>query len=393
MNRYLPQIAYVSTYVPKRCGLATYTKHLRDAVTSAKGPAAPDPVVAICDSGELGHYGDVFFLPLLKNDRRGYRAMADRINQSAVDVVSLQHEFGIFGGERGKFVLDFLERLTKPVATTFHTVFEQPPPAYATVQAEVVRLSDRVHVMNRKAAGLLQHQYGVPPDKIEWIPHGAPVPAAGDRRSARRRFGWERRKVVFQFGLLSRSKGIELVLRALARSVRDVPDLLYVIAGQTHPEVLKGEGEAYREELAALIRALGLGSHVRMIDRYVPERELVALLAAADLFVTPYPGAQQITSGTLAYAAGLGRPILSTPYSYAKDLMQGDERLLLPYGDADAWSAKLVELFTTPGLLAEWERKMAAIGRDMHWPQVGERHLRMLAATAAVQKKGMAGVV
>jgi glycosyltransferase involved in cell wall biosynthesis len=393
MSQNLPQIAYVSTYVPKRCGLATYTKHLRDAVSKAKGPAAPDLVVAMCDPDEIGHYRDSFFLPLLKNDRDGYRAMAERINQSAADVVSLQHEFGIFGGDQGSWVLDFLEHLTKPVVTTFHTVFEHPTPPYAPVQAEIVRLSDRVHVMNRKAIVHLQDQFQVPPDKIEWIPHGAPVPAAGDRQAIRRRLDWKQRKVLFQFGLLSRSKGIELVLRALAKSVQAVPELLYVIAGQTHPEVLKYEGEAYREELNVLIRELGLGPHVRMIDRYVPEEELVSLLTAADLYVTPYPGMQQITSGTLAYAAGLGRPILSTPYSYAKDLMQGEDGLLLPYGDVDAWSAKLIELFTYPGLLAECERTMAEIGRGMHWPQVGEQHLRMFAKTVARKKWGMVDVV
>lgn len=395
MNQSSFQIAYVGTYVPKKCGLATYTHHLREAVSLAKSDSAPDPVVAVCNPDEVDAYPELWQFPLLKHEKEDYRRVADILNRSPVDVVSLQHEFGIFGGDAGHHVLELLERLSKPVVTTFHTVFESPAEPYASVQAAIAKRSDRIHVMNRKAIGYLVDHFHIPAEKIAFIPHGAPVPNRRERNMTRKQYGWDNRKVLFQFGLLSRSKGVESLLRALAKAVRAVPDLLYIIAGQTHPEVRKHEGEAYREELTALIAGLGLEHHVRMIDRYVPEDELVSLISACDLYVTPYPGMQQITSGTLAYAAGLGRPILSTPYSYAKDLVQGYDGLLLPYGDADAWSARLIELFSYPELLASCERWMGEIGRSMQWPQVGAQYLGLLERAAANNKDGwsMADVV
>ncbi|WP_027094480.1 glycosyltransferase family 4 protein [Cohnella thermotolerans] len=393
MNSSPFQIAYVSTYVPKKCGLATFTHHLREAVSSSRGTAVADPVVAMCNPDELNQYRESWHYPILKQEIEDYREMADILNRSSVSVVSLQHEFGIFGGEAGSHVLELLDRLKKPVVTTFHTVFETPPEPYASVQAAIAERSDRIHVMNRKAVGYLHDHFRIPLEKIAFIPHGAPVPNRRERTLTRKQYGWEHRKVLFQFGLLSRSKGIESLLRALAKAVNAVPDLLYIIAGQTHPEVKKHEGEAYREELKALIAELGLQHHVRMINRYVPEDELVSLISACDLYVTPYPGMQQITSGTLAYAAGLGRPILSTPYSYAKDLVQGRDELLLPYGDTEVWSSKIIELFTFPELLLNCERWMAEIGRSMQWPQVGAQYLGLLERVAANKEWSMADVV
>lgn len=391
-NRY-PPVAYVSTYVPKKCGLATYTHHLREAITQAKGhPTGADPVIAMCNSDELGDYSEPWMAPLSKQEPDEYRTVADRINSSSVEIVSVQHEFGIFGGDAGVHVLELLRRLNKPVITTFHTVFEHPVSPYAELQREIARLSDHIIVMNRMGIRYLQEGLDVPEGKISFVPHGAPVPSRSDRAQVRREAGWEHRKVLFTFGLLSRSKGIELALRALGDAVMAVPELLYVIAGQTHPEVRKHEGEAYRDELQALVRELGLEHHVLWIDRYVPEDQLVSLISASDLYMTPYPGMAQITSGTLAYAAGLGRPILSTSYAYARDLVQGHEEMLLPYGDASAWGSKLIELFTYPGMLAQWERTMADIGRGMHWPQVGAQHLRLF-EQVILQRRGIADVV
>lgn len=386
------RIAYISTYIPKRCGLATYTHHLREAVMQAKGgreqaglPAAalpPDPVVCICHQDETGQYAEPWQFTLVKQRREDYRKMAQHLNASPVDVVSLQHEFGIFGGPAGEYVLELLRHLRKPVVTTFHTVFERPVAPYTGVQREIIARSDRLHVMNRRAIEYLRNQFHLPAWKIAYIPHGAPVPPRKDRQRTRRDYGWDNRRVIFQFGLLSRGKGVELVLRALARAVREVPDLLYVIAGQTHPEVLRHEGEAYRDSLKALVAELELAGHVRMIDRYIPEEELVSLMLAADLYVTPYPGMQQITSGTLAYAAGLGKPILSTPYVYARELMRGREEWLLPYGNAQAWGDRFIELFTQPERLRACARQMAEIGRDMQWPIVGAQHLELFAQAA-----------
>ncbi|BBI35312.1 glycosyltransferase family 4 protein [Cohnella abietis] len=392
MNNRLPQIAYASTYIPKKCGLATYTHHLREAITHAKGNRAIDPVITLCNPDEYSDYQEPWMLPVIKQNVEDYKMIAEAINQSSVEVVSLQHEFGIFGGEAGSHIIEFLRRVKKPVVTTFHTVFEQPVAPYSDVQKQIAHWSDHLLVMNRKGIGYLHDNFGVPLEKITFIPHGTPVPNRANRANVRQQAGWDNRKVLFTFGLLGRSKGIELILRSLATAVQAVPDLLYVIAGQTHPEVRKHEGEAYREELTALITELGLEHHVQWINRYVPEDELVSLIAACDLYVTPYPGMGQITSGTLAYAAGLGRPILSTPYVYAKDLVQGYDEMLLPYGDAEAWSSKIIELFTYPGMLNSWERVMSEIGRSMHWPQVGAQHLRLFQQVITEQRDKIADV-
>ncbi|MCL6547724.1 MAG: glycosyltransferase family 4 protein [Alicyclobacillus sp.] len=379
----MTQVAYVSTYVPRKCGLATYTFHLRESVLAASGRATLDPVIVLADAEDEMNAHHPVFWPLVRDDRSAYAKMAAKVNHSGVSLVSLQHEFGIFGGDAGAYILDFVRHLRKPLVTTFHTVFEHPEEPYRSIQREIARLSDRIIVMNRKAVQHLHRAFGIPVHKIQFIPHGTPVQERGRRQLFRRQLGWTNRKVLMTFGLLSRGKGIELILRALSHVVKSVPEVLYVIAGQTHPQVKKAEGEAYREELIDLVRSRGLEDHVQMIDRYMDETDLVRHLTACDLYVTPYPGMQQVTSGTLAYAVGLGRPVLSTPYSYAQDLLEGYEELLVPYGDEAQWARKLTELLSDDETLRRWERHMERIGRTMHWPVVGHIHARLFADVAA----------
>lgn len=278
--------------------------------------------------------------------------MADQLNRSDVDVVSLQHEFGIFGGDAGRYILDLIERLTKPLVTTFHTVFESPQEPYRSIQQSLTHRSNGLVVMSHIGVKYLQESFGVPTEKIFYIPHGTPLPPSEPRESLRRQLGWEGHSVIMTFGLLSRGKGIESVLAALRRVIIQVPKVLYVIAGQTHPEVLKWEGEAYRQELQQLIEQYGLSHHVVMLNRYLEDDDLVRLIAACDLYVTPYSGMSQITSGTLAYAVGLGKPVLSTPYVYARDLLQDFNELLIPYGNIEAWSIQIIKMLTDTFLLA-----------------------------------------
>lgn len=383
---------YLSTFVPKKCGLATYTHHLREAVRLSRGGGPQDPVIAVCNRDELADYRAPWIWPLVKNEPEHYLLLAEAVNRSPADAVSLQHEFGIFGGEAGSYVLEFMKHVKKPIITTFHTVFEHPPEPYASVQKQIAEWSDHLLVMNRQAVVFLQQSFGIPAGKITFIPHGTPAPGLLDRAAVRASLGWENRKVLLTFGLLGRGKGIDFALRVIAETVQEVPDLLYVIAGATHPEVRKIEGEAYREELLSWIRAFRLERHVQMIDRYIPDDELIAMISAADLYVSPYPGMQQITSGTLAYAAGLGRPILSTPYCYARDLLKGHEEMLLPYGDVAAWSRSIVQLFSEPGMLEIREAVMKQIGRTMHWPQVGAQHLRLFERVAERQRTAVPGL-
>jgi len=283
----------------------------------------------------------------------------------------------IFGGEAGRDILELVRLLEKPLVTTFHTVFEHPKEPYAPIQKEIADRSSRIIVMNRKAVDYLHHAFGIPKAKIIFIPHGAPEPESERRARYRQELGWHERKVLMTFGLLSRGKGLELILEILPDIARQVPDVLYAIVGQTHPEVRKWEGEAYREELQAMIRRSGIERHVIMIDRYLEEQDLVRHLTACDLYVTPYPGLDQITSGTLAYAVGLGRPVLSTPYRYALDLLEDTPESMIPYDDKRAWKDRIVSLLANDLLMRETMRKIKQIGETMHWPQVGRQHLQL----------------
>jgi glycosyltransferase involved in cell wall biosynthesis len=373
------RVAYLSTYVPKRCGIATYTLHLRQAVNSAKNWKGKDKVIVVTNAGEEIRYSDPLLLPLVRDRQEEYIQMARRINQTDVDLVSLQHEFGIFGGEAGSYILEFVRNLKKPLITTFHTVFEHPEPPYAAIQKEIAERSRKIIVMNRKAIVYLNRSFGIPIEKIVFIPHGSPVPDNEKREEYREQLGWSGRKVMMTFGLLNRGKGIELIIKTLPKIVKQIPNVLYAVVGQTHPEVKRWEGEKYREELSALIRSQGLKNHVVMIDRYLEEEELVQHLIACDLYLTPYPGMQQITSGTLAYAVGLGRPVLSTPYSYAQDLLSGYPELLIPYSNEAVWAEKIVSMFGSDQVIKDWERKMDDLGKTMRWPQIGEQHAKLFA--------------
>jgi glycosyltransferase involved in cell wall biosynthesis len=375
----MKRIAYVSTYPPRRCGIATFTEHLRSSVCVAGSRRDDDPVIVLYNEndGDAAYRNDSKFWPLAAEDRSAYKQMAERVNRSDVSVVVLQHEFGIFGGEAGEYILDFIHALKKPLVTTFHTIFADPQPPYRRIQQEIADASDAIVVMNRRAIPYLTHAFNLPEQKIIYIPHGAPEPRDEERDQLRRELGFEGRKVLFTFGLLNRGKGIESVIRALPGVVREVPETLYVIAGQTHPEVKKREGEAYRKELLDMIRRLGLEANVRMVDRYVSEEELVAYLTACDLYITPYPGMQQITSGTLAYAVGVGRPVLSTPYEHARDLLRGCEELLLPYKDIPAWEQQLRRLLSDDAAMRHWEEKIRQIGANTYWPRVGGQYLQL----------------
>ncbi|RIV19551.1 glycosyltransferase [Alicyclobacillaceae bacterium I2511] len=373
------KIGYVSTFPPRRCGIATYTEHLRSALAPILGFGTVNPLAVLVDptdpldSVHLTNQEGVY--PVRYEVRKDYARAATWLNHSSVDLVSVQHEFGIFGGLAGEYVLDLMERLTKPIVTTFHTVFLQPHEPYTSLQEKVIQRSDGIVVMNRQAVDYIVKAFHVSREKIRYIPHGTPALPEQDKNGAKKQLGWSNRKVILTFGLLNRGKGVELILKALPEVVRQIPEVLYVVAGQTHPNVLRYEGEKYRNELMELVTQLHLEEHVHIEDRYLDEQDLVRFISASDLYVTPYPGMEQITSGTLAYAVGLGKPVLSTPYVYAKDLLHGHEELLLPYGDVDQWQSSIVDMLEDEQQLKFWERKMRTLGRSMQWSRVGQAHM------------------
>lgn len=374
----MTRIAFMSTYPPRRCGIGTYTQQLRRYVNASLPCPGGHPVVVMSTQETDVPMGNLYW-PLLQDRRDAYTSMAERLNRSDVSVVSLQHEFGIFGGESGAYILDFIEALKKPLVTTFHTVFPSPEEPYRHIQQALAIRSDAIVSMSRRGVEYLKKAFRVSADKVAYIPHGTPLPPSQDREILRNHLGWQGRQVILTFGLLSRGKGIESMLDSLSTVVEQVPEVLYIVAGQTHPEVRKWEGESYRRELQTLIKEKNLSNHVLMLDRYLEDADLVRMIAACDLYVTPYPGMEQSTSGTLAYAVGIGRPVLSTPYIYARDLLQGYEDLLIPYGDTQTWAKRLTELLTQPEMLAEWGKRIAKIGLGMHWPQIGRQYAKLFA--------------
>lgn len=368
------QVAYVSTYLPQKCGIATFTYHLRQNVQKAKRDSLADRVVIIKEKNTK-YPDDFFFKWSIARDRKeDYIKMAERLNKSPVSVVSLQHEFGIFGGQSGNYILELVRRLKKPLVTTFHTVFKTPVEPYASIQQELANRSDKLIVMNHKAINYLTDSFDIPSSKVLFIPHGTPVPDLNERTDFRQALGWSDRKIVMTFGFIGRSKGIETILQALPGVVKKVPNVLYVIVGQTHPNVKRQEGESYRNYLKKIIHDNGLQNHVLMVDQFMTEQDLVKYITACDLYVTPYPGMEQITSGTLAYAVGLGRPVLTTPYRYAQDLLKGNEELFVPFGDLAEWTLKMNILLTDTSLLNSYQLKMEQIGLSMSWPQTGKKY-------------------
>ncbi|RYL95854.1 glycosyltransferase [Sporolactobacillus sp. THM7-4] len=376
------QVGYVSTYPPQKCGIATFTYHLRQNVLKAKHDSLTDPVVVIRDQPSNNSNSQLEWT-IVKDRREDYINMAERLNNSDVSVVSLQHEFGIFGGQAGDMILEFVRRLRKPLVTTFHTVFDSRVEPYASIQEEIAKRSDQLVVMNHKAIDYLVKIFNVPRSKITFIPHGTPVPDLKGRLEFRKILGWSDRKIIMTFGFLSRNKGIEAILQALPEVVQKVPEVLYVIVGQTHPNVKREEGESYREYLKSIVREHGLQDHVMMIDEYMTEQDLVKYITACDLYVTPYPGMEQITSGTLAYAVGMGRPVLTTPYRYAQDLLKGNEELFVSYEDRATWSRKIAGLLGDPEKLKKYQMKMEKIGLQMSWPQVGKKYDRLFSRWAS----------
>ncbi|RIV23191.1 glycosyltransferase [Alicyclobacillaceae bacterium I2511] len=372
----MSRVAFISTYPPRRCGIGTYTEHLRQSLNQSMPHPLGHPVVVLTNPEDKTPEHPLYWL-LPTHRRESYREMAQRLNQSDVSVVSLQHEFGIFGGDAGEFILELTDALKKPLVTTFHTVFEVPEQPYWRVQQALVERSDALVVMSPTAVNYLRKAFAVPAAKLVYIPHGAPVPVAKQRAEFREQLGWNHLQVVLTFGLLNRGKGIELILRALPQVVNQVHNLLYVVAGQTHPGVLRYEGEAYRRELVTLAQTLGVTRHMQMMDQYFTEEDLVHLITSCDLYVTPYPGMTQITSGTLAYAVGLGRPVLSTPYVYAKDLLKDHPEWLISYKDTAVWVEQLTRLFTHTHLLERQSQEISRIGRGMQWPQVAQRYTQI----------------
>jgi len=304
-----------------------------------------------------------------------YRRAADFLNTNNVDRVCVQHEYGIYGGPEGRYVLALLRELRMPVVTTLHTILREPTPAQRAVLEELVRLSDRVVSLSRKGVEFLREVYGVPEAKIDHIPHGVPDMPFVDPNFYKDQFGVEGRTVLLTFGLLSRNKGIEYVLEALPRIVERHPEVVYLVLGPTHPSVQRHEGDVYRRSLEERVRKLGLERHVVFDDRFVSLEELIAYIGAADIYITPYVNKEQIASGTLSYALGAGKAIVSTPYWYAEELLAEGRGVLVPFRDSGAIADAVVELLENPIRMHAMRKRAYLHGRAMIWPRVAQRYM------------------
>jgi glycosyltransferase involved in cell wall biosynthesis len=310
----------------------------------------------------------------IRRDERADNAKTARSLVECVDVVSIQHEFGIWGGPDGGYVLDFIEALDVPVVTTLHAIPREPTVGERAVLSELIARSEATVVMSRSAVALVTSTYGVDDRKLVVIPHGVPDLPLVDPASVKAGLGIEGREVILSFGLLGPGKGIELALDALPAIVAEHPATCYVIVGATHPELVRVEGEAYRSRLVAQVEALGMNDHVRFVDRFVGRVELIRWLEAADVFVTPYPKLDQIVSGTLAYAMGAGRAIVSTPYTYAAELLADGRGMLVPPGSPEALARALIDILGNSELRATLGRRAHAYSRRMVWSSVGAEY-------------------
>jgi glycosyltransferase involved in cell wall biosynthesis len=367
------RIAILGNHLPRQCGIATFTTDLSGAI-AAEFPNADCFVVAMNDAGKRYAYPPRVRFEVAESDIASYRAAAEFLNANKIDVVSVQHEYGIFGGKAGSHVLALLRELRMPIVTTLHTILGEPDPMQRRSMDEITQLSKRLVVMSVHGAALLRNVHGVPEQKIDVIPHGIPsLPLAG---RGKKKLGLEGKAVILTFGLLSPDKGIEHVIDALPAILARYPDTVYVVLGATHPHIKERHGEAYRESLERRAQTAGVDSRVIFHNRFVSRAELTEFLSAADIYVTPYLKPEQITSGTLAYAVGSGKAVISTPYLYARELLADGRGILVPWRDSQTIARTVVDLLSDDARRLALCARAAAHGRSMVWPAVARRYLR-----------------
>lgn len=368
------RIAFIGTYLPRQCGIATFTHDLCQAV-AGQYAGTECFVVPVNDLAEGYDYPEEARFELVEQDLESYERAADFLNFSDTEVVCLQHEFGIFGGPAGGHILTLLRELQIPVVTTLHTVLEGPGADQRRVLQEVARLSSRVVVMTERGLRMLREIYRVPKEKVDLIPHGIPDMPFVDPNFFKDQFGVEGKTVVLTFGLISPGKGIEYVIRALPEVVRFCPDLVYIILGATHPNLLREQGETYRLSLERLASDLNVKKHVVFYNRFVELEKLKEFLGVADVYVTPYLNPGQIVSGTLSYAFGCGKAVISTPYWHAEELLADGRGVLVPFRDSEAIGRELIALLRDEVNRHAMRKRAYLMGREMTWSQVAHQYV------------------
>ena len=365
-------IAFLGTYVPRECGIATFTKDLIDSIDRL-GEFAPARVVSVNEIETIYDY-DIRVKQQIRQDfEEDYVQAAKYINSSRINAVNVQHEFGIYGGEWGKYILSFLQNVDKPVITTLHTVEPAFESTARNVLEEILARSKAVVVMAKAAKNILK-EYNVPNKKISVVQHGCPDIPFLPSDSVKASLGLKGRIVLSTFGLINAGKGIEYAIQALPPLVEKHPNIIYLVIGETHPEVRKVEGETYRMNLIKLVDQLGLKNHVRFHNRFLAKRELIRYLHATDIYITPYIGANQISSGTLVYALGAGRAVVSTPYLHAQEVLSRGRGLFCEFRNPDSIAYEVKKLLENKELRRNMEKKAYRYSRSFTWPKVAQRY-------------------
>ncbi len=382
-GRSLPvRIAVIGNHLPRQCGIATFTTDLSDAITAEYGTTVLS-VVAVNDPQSSYAYPARVRFQIAEGDISSYRATARFLNASGVDLVCLQHEYGIFGGKAGSHVLELLQRLTMPVVTTLHTVLSQPDLDQRIVMQQIATRSDRLIVMSEYSSRVLRDVFAVPGEKIDLIPHGIPDMPFVEPEIYKDALAVAGKLVLLTFGLLSPNKGFETVIRALPRILAGHSDVVYVIAGATHPHVRAREGDRYRDKLQALARELGVEREVIFHNRFFSPQEMASLVGSADIYITPYCHEAQAVSGTLAYALGAGKAIISTPYWHAAELLDDGRGTLVPFEDPDSIAAAAIELLDNDAERHAMRKRAYLYARKMVWNRVAQSYMHSFSRAQA----------
>lgn len=368
-----PRALFLGSYPPRECGIATFTKDVVDAYDRAFRFSSP--VIAVDEPGaDVRRYPGEVVGRIAEEERDSYAAAAKFVNACPAELVNIQHEFGLFGGERGEWLVDFIRSVEKPVVLTLHTILPEPDEAYLRVTRALCEQATKVVALSETGRRLLQETYAVDPQRLEVIHHGVPDVPFQDTNAAKASFGIGQRTVISTFGLISRGKGLEYAIEAMRGVVKRHPETLYLILGETHPVVRRREGESYRESLHAMVREYGLHYNVQLVDKYLDFDEVVSYLSATDIYLTPYLNPAQIVSGTLAYAVGCGKAIVSTPYLYAQELLAHYRGFLCDFRDSASITMWLNMLLDDPSLRRATERRAYRFGRQMTWPHVAAQY-------------------
>ena len=369
------KIAFLGDYLPRKCGIATFTTDLRCSIAK-EFPAMQCLVVPVNDIEGGYEYPPEVRFEIAEHDLSSYLRAADFLNITDVDVLCVEHEFGIFGGRAGGHLLALLHELRMPIITTLHTILKEPTQDQQRVMRDLIRLSTRLVVMAEKGREILLDVYKAPAAKIDLIPHGIPDMPFADPNYFKDEFGVAGKQVLLTFGLLSPNKGIEYALRALPDIIAEFPNTVYIVVGQTHPNLLRDEGELYRLSLERIAKDLGVQKHVIFFNRFVELDELMRFIGAADIYLTPYLTEAQITSGTLAYAFGAGNAVVSTPYWHAQEILTADRGKLVPFRDAKAIAKAVSELLHDEPLRHLMRKNAYQLGRDMVWSRVAQLYMK-----------------